>query len=78
MDLKKRPLLLRNTTAAGSRWIGLNLRGTQSNRDAIGARVVLTQGERKLTRWITGGGSFLSTHDRRLTFGLGSNAAVST
>ena len=76
IDLKERPLLLRNTTAAGNRWIGVNLRGTQSNRDAIGARVVLTQGERKLTRWITGGGSFLSTHDRRLTFGLGTNAAV--
>jgi hypothetical protein len=51
----------------------MHLQGTQSNRDAIGARVVLTQGARRLSRWITGGGSFLASHDRRLVFGLGDN-----
>ena len=75
ISLNARPVLLRNTAAAGRNWIGVQLQGTQSNRDAIGARVVLTQGARSLTRWITGGGSFLASHDRRLVFGLGDNAA---
>ena len=75
ISLNARPVLLRNTAAAGRHWIGLQLRGTQSNRDGIGARVVLTQGTRSLSRWITGGSSFLASHDRRLVFGLGDNTA---
>ncbi len=71
INLNSRPVLLRNTPAEKRQWIGLQLLGTQSNRDAIGARVVLTQGAKKLTRWVTGGGSFLANHDRRLVFGLG-------
>jgi len=68
------PVLLHNTWAQGGSWIGLELEGTRSNRDAIGAKVVVTAGERKLTRWITGGGSYLSSHDKRLIFGLGDNS----
>jgi hypothetical protein len=49
------------------------LRGTVSNRDAIGAKLTLEAGSRKLTRWITGGGSFLASHDCRVVFGLGSS-----
>ncbi len=75
IDLNSRPVLIRNTAAAGRNWIGLQLQGTRSNRDAIGARVVLTQGARKLTRWITDGGSFLASHDRRLLLGLGDDTA---
>jgi hypothetical protein len=75
INLNSRPVLLRNTAAAERQWIGLQLQGTQSNRDAIGARVVLTRGPRKLTRWVTGGGSFLASHDRRLVFGLGDDTA---
>lgn len=73
INLNGKPVLLRNGVGARRQWIGLQLRGIQSNRDAIGARIVLTQGRKKLTRWITGGGSFLSTHDRRIVFGLGNN-----
>jgi hypothetical protein len=49
----------------------VKLRGTASNRDAIGAKLTLRSGGRSLTRWITGGGSFLGSHDRRVVFGLG-------
>jgi enediyne biosynthesis protein E4 len=74
INLNSRPVLLRNTAAAKNHWLGVHLRGTQSNRDAIGARIVLRQGGRRLTRWITGGSSFLATHDRRVVFGLGEDA----
>jgi hypothetical protein len=71
------PVLLRNTTAPSGAWIGLQLEGARSNRDAIGAKVVVQSGSRRLTRWIEGGGSYLSSHDKRLLFGLGAGASPS-
>jgi hypothetical protein len=71
IDLNGRPVLLHNEAAESNHWLGLQLQGTQSNRDAIGARISLRQGGKPITRWITGGASFLSTHDRRIVFGLG-------
>jgi hypothetical protein len=71
IDLNSRPVLLHNGAASANHWLGIQLQGTQSNRDAIGARVSLQQGSRKLVRWISGGSSFLATQDRRVVFGLG-------
>jgi hypothetical protein len=65
------PVLLRNNVGREKSWIGIELEGTKSNRDAIGAKLVLTAGGRRLTRWITGGASYLSSHDHRVVFGLG-------
>lgn len=62
------PVVLHNEARGGS-WVGVQLRGTVSNRDAIGARLTLRSGGRVWTRWITGGGSFLASHDRRVVFG---------
>jgi hypothetical protein len=67
------PILLHNTWRVGA-WIGLQLEGTRSNRDGIGAKVTIQAGPQKLVRWIEGGGSYLSSHDKRLIFGLGPNA----
>ena len=69
--LNRRPLLLRNNRGQDSTWIGFRLEGTRSNRDAIGARVEIDGGGGKSVRWLTGGGSFLASHDKRLIFGLG-------
>lgn len=66
VDLNAAPVVLHNRGGA-NRWIGLQLEGTKSNRDAIGAQVTVS-GQR---RWVTGGGSFLASHDPRLVFGLG-------
>ena len=71
VSLNNPPVLLRNEAASGRRWLGVRLRGTASNRDAIGAKLTLKTGGRTLIRWVTGGGSFLSSHDRRVVFGLG-------
>jgi len=72
--LNDSPVLLHNTAEGTGAWVGLQLEGTRSNRDAIGAKVIVSVGGRKLVRWITGGGSYLSSHDKRLIFGLGQNA----
>ena len=48
-------------------WLIVNLRGTRSNRDGLGARVRVN-GQ---TRFATTAGSYLSASDKRLHFGLG-------
>ncbi len=48
-------------------WLVINLRGTRSNRDGFGARVQVN-GQ---TRFATSAGSYLSSSDKRLHFGLG-------
>jgi hypothetical protein len=64
------PSLLRNDAAWGN-WIGLRLVGTRSNRDALGARVVITAAGGRRTKEVHTSGSFLSSSDPRLLFGLG-------
>ena len=48
-------------------WLIISLRGTRSNRDGFGARVRVN-GQ---TRFATSAGSYLSSSDKRLHFGLG-------
>lgn len=75
--LNSRPVLLHNNVGAENSWIGFQLVGTKSNRDAIGAKLILQAGNRRLVRWITGGSSYLSSHDKRVVFGLGKQAPES-
>ncbi|MCI0459465.1 MAG: CRTAC1 family protein [Gemmataceae bacterium] len=65
--------LLRNATQTENRWVRLELigDGEKSNRNAIGARVEIEAGGRKLVRWVCGGGSYLSASERRQLVGLG-------
>jgi hypothetical protein len=72
------PVLLRNNVGQKNSWVGVRLIGTKSNRDAIGAKLTLTVAGRKLVRWVTGGSSYLSSHDKRIIFGLGALAANQT
>jgi len=65
------PVLLRNNVGKDNNWIGFELQGTRSNRDAIGAKITVSLGDRRLVRWITGGSSYLSSHDKRVLVGLG-------
>ena len=46
------PRLLRNESAKGPHWGRLTLKGTTSNRDAIGAEVTLVVGGKKQTRLV--------------------------
>jgi hypothetical protein len=51
-------------------WLGLELLG-RDKRDIAGAKVVVEVGGRRLTRFAKGGGSYLSSGDRRILVGLG-------
>ena len=64
--------LLRNEAGRTHHWLGVRLVG-KDGRDVVGAKVTLEAGGRTLTRFAKGGGSYLSSGDRRLVFGLGNN-----
>jgi hypothetical protein len=70
VNVDDRPTLLRNDTAGG-RWITVRLEGTESNRDAIGARVTLEAAGARQIAEVRSGGSYLSHNDIRAHFGLG-------
>jgi enediyne biosynthesis protein E4 len=69
------PILLRNNSGKDNDWIGFELRGTASNRDAIGAKITVSSGGRRMVRWITSGSSYLASHDKRVLVGLGKTLA---
>lgn len=77
-SLDRTPVLLRNDVGQDNPWIGFELQGTKSNRDAIGAKVTVFFGERRAVRWIVGGSSYLSSHDKRVLVGLGPRARGGT
>jgi Flp pilus assembly protein TadD len=76
-DLHGPAHFLRNDGGNRNHWIVLDLRGTKSNRDAIGAQVRLTSAEGKVQyAAVSTAGSYLSASDRRLHFGLGREQSI--
>ncbi|HTU91065.1 MAG TPA: CRTAC1 family protein [Gemmataceae bacterium] len=63
--------ILRGIGGAGRHWLGVQLAG-KDHADIVGTKLELRVGERTLTRFAKGGGSYLSSNDRRILFGLGS------
>jgi hypothetical protein len=76
------PLLLRNSGAPGTHFVNLRLIGTTVNRqtksprDPIGATVWITTKQGRQMREVRSGGSYLSSNDLRLHFGLGEAASI--
>jgi hypothetical protein len=76
-DLDGPPMLLRNDGGnKAGHWIKLQLTGTKSNRNAVGARVTLKVGDLIQIEEVYAGDSYLSHSDWRLHFGLGSATTV--
>ncbi len=63
--------VLRNVMPTLPPSIAFRLRGTRSNRDAIGAVVTLHTDRGEQTRQLQAGSGFLSQHSKELFFGLG-------
>lgn len=68
--------LLRNDNTTENNWIRIKTVGVVSSRDGIGTRVILTAGKRTQIQEVNPGASYLSSHDARLHFGLGSYTTV--
>jgi hypothetical protein len=65
------PSLLVNSARSGNHWIAFKAVGTRSNRDGIGAKVSVKNGERTLVDEVRSGSSYISQNDMRVHFGLG-------
>ena len=71
------PMLLRNVNPDHHHWIGFRLvGGPKSPRDAVGATVYVTAGGIRQREDVLSGGSYLSSNDMRLHFGLADSAAI--
>jgi hypothetical protein len=69
-NLDGKPTILKNDGGSHNNWATIKLVGSGKNRDAIGARVKVVSGG--LTQWdeVHAGGSYLSSNDPRLHYGL--------
>jgi hypothetical protein len=76
-QLEGSPVLLRNVNPDHHHWVGFKLIGAgKSPRDAVGATVYLTVGGVRQRRDVISGGSFASSNDQRLHFGLGDSSSI--
>ncbi|MFO0871544.1 MAG: CRTAC1 family protein [Pirellulales bacterium] len=67
--------LLRNLVGPALPWLGLSLRA-RDGRSTCGATVTLHRGQETQTRFVKGGGSYASSSDRRIVFGLGDHPTI--
>jgi hypothetical protein len=72
----ERHALLRNEVPANRHWLAVELVGTRSNRDAVGARVTLRAAGLRQTREIVLGDGYGSQNTLRQHFGLGEATTV--
>ena len=70
LEERARPVLLRNNVGTRRNWLTLELRGTKSNRDGVGAVVRIEAGEKAQMRHVIAGAGYASQASARLYFGL--------
>jgi hypothetical protein len=76
LNAEDKPTLLRNDSTASGNWLQLDLRGTVSNRDGVGARVKVAAGKLVQIDEVRSGRGYQSHYGSRLQFGLGSEERV--
>ena len=67
-------MAFRNESAAGRKAIVIELEGTRSNRDAIGAIVRVETEDGVSAQSLSAGSGYISQHTKRLHFGIGDRA----
>jgi tetratricopeptide (TPR) repeat protein len=63
--------MLRNQTAGGGHWLGLDLRGARGAGPPVGTTIRVTAGGQTQMRQVTSGTSYLASSDPRIVMGLG-------
>jgi hypothetical protein len=76
LNLRSEPTILENRSQNSHHWIQLQLRGTTTNRDAVGARVRVVTRELKQIAEVHSGRGYQSHHGTRLHFGLGAHDRI--
>jgi hypothetical protein len=69
-------VLFHNVSTGAGHWITIQLKGTKSNRDGIGARLALTAGGKTQIAERGGGSGYLSQDDGRVHFGIGAATKI--
>jgi hypothetical protein len=75
-NMNSSPSLLVNQMRTPNHWIAIHAVGTKSNRDGIGARILVKAGSRILVDEVRSGSSYDSNNDMRVHFGLGALAKI--
>lgn len=71
------PLLIyKNTVDPADKWVEFKLKGTRSNRDAIGAEVTMYWNGEEQRQEVSSGSGFAAQNELRLHFGLGKNPHI--
>jgi len=78
VNLNEEGILLRNEGGNKHNWLRIKTVGVKSNRDGIGARVEVVTRSHSQMKEIQAGSSYLSGHDLRLLFGLGTETRAET
>lgn len=74
LNANARPTILRNDSPVSHHWLELQLVGRRSNRDAVGSRVIVANGNLTQLAEVHSGRSYQSHYGSRLHFGLGAVA----
>ncbi len=74
--IKSNVALLQNQTQTSGRWWKLDLIGTKSNRNGVGANIIIESTSKKLLRSVVGGGSYLSQNPYTVHWGLPATDSV--
>lgn len=72
------PNILLNNTGGANNWLQVDLKGTCSNWDAIGARITVVNGSKRQVREVSGGSGLFVQHSPIQQFGLGLSRKTST
>lgn len=75
-NLDDSPELFRCETPPDRNWILIHLQGTRSNRNGLGARVIVRAGGVEQVHEVHSSGGFLASSDPRAHFGLGSSEFI--
>jgi len=68
--------ILKNTGESDGHWLEIKVIGVKSARNAIGTALELQAGEMSWVRQVFAGGSFSSSSDRTVHFGVGKDAIL--
>ena len=75
-NLNDPPQVFLNRTRGAGHWLMLDLVGTRSNRDGLGAKLKLAAGGKVQYNEATSSVGYISSSDRRVHFGVGAAGAV--
>lgn len=76
--LREPASLLSNETEGAGHFLVVQLLGTRSSRDAIGATVEIIANGRSIIRQLIGGDGYQASNERQLCFGLGAATSIET